>query len=44
MQTQLDALNTQIATPTKDMYCQMNVLNIQSAIDYLILIKDVMLL
>ena len=43
MQAQLNALNTQIATPTKDMYLQMSIANIQSAIDYLILAKDVAL-
>jgi hypothetical protein len=43
VQAQLDALNTQIATPTQDMYLQMSVANIQSAIDYLILAKDVAL-
>ena len=43
VQVQLDTLNAQIATPTKDMYLQMSVSNIQSAIDYLILAKDVAL-
>jgi hypothetical protein len=43
VQAQLDALNAQIATPTQDMYLQMSVANIQSAIDYLILAKDVAL-
>jgi hypothetical protein len=43
IQVQLDILNTQIATPTKDMYLQMSISNIQSAIDYLILAKDVAL-
>ena len=43
VQAQLDSLNAQIAIPTKDMYLQMSVANIQSAIDYLILAKDVAL-
>lgn len=43
MQSQLDSLNAQIATPVKDMYLQLSIANIQSAIDYLILAKDVVL-
>ena len=43
VKAQQDALNAQIAIPTKDIYLQMSVANIQSAIDYLILAKDVAL-
>ncbi|QIV94217.1 hypothetical protein [Allofrancisella frigidaquae] len=43
IQGQLEALNNQIATPTKDIYMQMSIINIQSAIDYLTLAKDVAL-
>ena len=39
IQFQLDILNTQLTTPTKDMYLQMSIASIQSAIDYLILAK-----
>ncbi|MBK2027916.1 hypothetical protein IB642_02910 [Allofrancisella guangzhouensis] len=43
VQSQLEILNNQIATPTKDLYMQMSIINIQSAIDYLTLAKDVAL-
>jgi len=43
LQAQLDALNAQITTPTHDMYLQVSISNIQSAINYLILAKDVAL-
>ncbi len=43
LQAQLDTLNAQVATPTRDIYLQMSVANIQSALDYLILAKDVAL-
>ncbi|APD50881.1 hypothetical protein [Francisella hispaniensis] len=43
LQSQLITINNQIATPAKDLYMQMSVINIQSAINYLILAKDVMI-
>lgn len=44
LQSQLNAMNSQIATPAKDLYMQVNVANIQSAIDYLTLAKDVVVM
>lgn len=41
LQSQITSINSQIATPTKDLYMQMNIANLQSAIDYLVLAKDV---
>ncbi|ASG68080.1 hypothetical protein CDV26_06490 [Francisella halioticida] len=41
IQSQLSIVNSQLAAPTKDLYMQMGITNIQSAIDYLILAKDV---
>lgn len=43
MQSQVTSINSQIATPTKDLYMQVSVANIQSAIDYLIMTKDVLM-
>ncbi|NDU12525.1 hypothetical protein FWH90_05115, partial [Francisella tularensis subsp. holarctica] len=42
LQSQLITINNQIAVPAKDLYVQMSIINIQSAINYLILAKDVM--
>ncbi|QIW10602.1 hypothetical protein [Francisella sp. LA112445] len=41
IQSQLTTVNSQLETPAKDLYMQMSIINIQSAIDYLILAKDV---
>ncbi|MFV9924717.1 MAG: hypothetical protein AB8U93_03245 [Francisella endosymbiont of Hyalomma scupense] len=43
LQSQLITINNQMAIPAKDLYMQMSVINIQSAINYLILAKDVMI-
>ncbi|ALB01395.1 membrane protein [Francisella persica ATCC VR-331] len=43
LQLQLTTINNQMAIPAKDFYMQMSVINIQSAINYLILAKDVMI-
>ncbi|MED7818517.1 MULTISPECIES: hypothetical protein [unclassified Francisella] len=43
VQTQLSLVNSQLSTPAKDLYMQMSIINIQSAIDYLILAKDVVI-
>ncbi|APC91156.1 MULTISPECIES: hypothetical protein [Francisella] len=42
LQSQLTTINNQMTLPAKDLYMQMSVINIQSAINYLILAKDVM--
>ncbi|MDE4974287.1 hypothetical protein NAI33_11755, partial [Francisella tularensis subsp. holarctica] len=39
---QLITINNQIAVPSKDLYVQLSIINIQSAINYLILAKDVL--
>ncbi|MED7788470.1 hypothetical protein [Francisella sp. 19X1-34] len=41
IQSQLTTVNNQLEIPTKDLYMQMSIINIQSAIDYLVLAKDV---
>ncbi|WP_150465757.1 hypothetical protein [Francisella sp. SYW-2] len=40
-QSQVTTLGNQVAVPTKDLYLQMSIVNIQSAINYLVLAKDV---
>ncbi|MEY8713713.1 hypothetical protein AB9G26_00315 [Francisella philomiragia] len=40
-QSQITTLGNQVAVPTKDLYLQMSIVNIQSAINYLVLAKDV---
>ncbi|AIT10051.1 membrane protein [Candidatus Francisella endociliophora] len=41
IQSQVSTVSSQVSTPAKDIYLQMGVANIQSAIDYLTLAKDV---
>ncbi|MDE5035769.1 hypothetical protein NAI71_10875, partial [Francisella tularensis subsp. holarctica] len=42
LQSQLITINNQIAVPAKDLEVHMSIINIQSAINYLFLAKDVM--
>ncbi|MBK2096202.1 hypothetical protein [Francisella adeliensis] len=43
VETRVDMLGAQRATPTKELYLQISIANIQAAIDYFILAKDVAL-
>ena len=43
LQKQIDDINDTIVTPSKDIYSELAVLNVQSAIDYFSLAKDVIL-
>lgn len=43
IQSRIDTIDAQNITPTKELYLQMSITNIQTAIDYFILAKDVAL-
>lgn len=43
LQKQIEYLNAQVTSPTRDVYTDLSIINIQSAIDYLTLAKDVAL-